>query len=188
MWLNRVAAKRSVFRTRSRIFFLSSQPRWSAMHSAVSPNPVAARLAVLRASGPFAWLRSFTWPVYGFASCQKNRKLAFSISSRRASSAWANLYLIGSPWLETASLAETGRALFCAGAAAICKNQDAAGEEYRSGITPATAPACPSQERLEILGMVNGSSALVVSSVPPRRSGLVTSNHTFVHDSEKRAL
>jgi len=59
----RVSTKRSVLRTRSRTFFLSSQPRRSAMHMPPSPKPVAAMLATLRESDPSAWLRSFTSPV-----------------------------------------------------------------------------------------------------------------------------
>ncbi len=50
------------------------------------------------------------------------------------------------------------------------------------------APACPNQERLEILGIVNGGSALAVANLPLAKSGLVTPNHTFIFHSGKRAL
>src|SRR5258705_6366029 len=94
----RDSTNRNVVVTRSRIALGSCQPRWSAMHSAVKPKPVAAMLATFLESGPAAWLRSFTRPVDGFTSSQKNWKQACSSSSKKASSCGVNRYRVGSPF------------------------------------------------------------------------------------------
>src|SRR6266852_3146571 len=44
------------------------------MHSAVRPKPVAAILDIVRVSFPLRKARSFTWPVAGLVSFQKNWK------------------------------------------------------------------------------------------------------------------
>src|SRR5580765_5679710 len=57
------------------------------MHKAVSPNPVAAMLEIGREPlSPLSKARSFTCPVEGLVSRQKNSKLARSTSSRNCSS------------------------------------------------------------------------------------------------------
>src|SRR5271166_6003748 len=59
------------------------------MHSAVSPNPVDAMLAMRRGSRapPRSFrARSSTWPVFGLACSQKYRQPCRSRSSRKASS------------------------------------------------------------------------------------------------------
>src|ERR1700694_1787976 len=62
------------------------KPRFSPMHRAVSPNPVAAILARSLLSGRRTLHRSLTKPVSGLACSQKKRKLALSSSSKSGSS------------------------------------------------------------------------------------------------------
>src|ERR1700691_4844245 len=100
------------------------------MQRAVSPKPVAAMLPSSLVTGFRAWQRSCTMPVSGCACPQKYWKLAFSSSSRNASSALEKGVLVGA----TADLVvlffnagDSARALQCANGAqapalAICFN------------------------------------------------------------------
>src|SRR5215471_12198499 len=60
------------------------------MQRLVNLNPVAAVLDIVCESLPFARARSFTCPVLGLASFQKNSKLARWISSKSCSSVPSN--------------------------------------------------------------------------------------------------
>src|SRR5919108_40071 len=66
------------------------------MHRLVKPKPVAAVLETVCESFPLAAARSFTWPVLGLASFQKNSKLARWISSSSWSSVPSKGALLGS--------------------------------------------------------------------------------------------
>src|ERR1700732_936617 len=139
----RDSTKRKVVVTLWRIFDESCQPRWSAMHSAVRPKPVAAMLATFRESDPVAWLRSFTSPVAGLASPQKNSKQERSRSSKKRSSSAVNLYRVGSTPLKSAAKLSEGEGVPCAATFfASCQASTA----YRSG-SPATVRDAPAAAR-----------------------------------------
>src|SRR5579859_3719587 len=111
-------------------------------------------LATLRESGPPAWLQSFTRPVAGFASSQKNWKQARSTSSKKPSSSGVNRYRVGSPPLNSAASPSAGGGVIC-GAGATC--EDCAACSRENALTPSGAPAAAreashSHSRREILG------------------------------------
>src|SRR5450755_4562007 len=119
------------------------------MHSPVSPKPVAAMLATLRESVPLAWLRSFTKPVYGLASSQKNWKHARSICSRKRSSSSVKRYLVGS-LLNSEEIPLKGGGVFCGGKAGEGSGQAfpanaSEAERTPSGIPSARREVCRSQ-------------------------------------------
>src|ERR1700686_2408453 len=168
----RDSTKRKVVATRWRIFDESCHPRWSAMHNAVKPKPVAAMLATFRESDPVAWLRSFTSPVAGLASPQKNSKQERSRSSKKRSSSAVNLYRVGSTPLKSAARLSEGEGGPC-GASAFASCQ--ASPAYTSG-SPATfreAPAAPreassSQSRRESFPALTRGSSQTHTSAPQR--------------------